>query len=869
MVTKYRKPQKWLNAIASVLAAAVIGAPAVAADDSDEITLEEIVVTATFRDTDLMDTPISISALTEDQLIAKGVNNIWSLYNTIPGLNMNKATSGFNTLTIRGITPYAEGNGSPVGAYLNNMPVGSTSGDSSHFALPTFDLDRIEVLKGPQGTLYGEGAMGGALRYITKKPNPEGFDFAVRASSETMSHSHGWGHRLDAMVNVPLGEIAAVRAILYSRDQKGLLDAPGRGQDTDWEEDSGGRVTLGIYPTDNVQLEVMYMDVEMTGGAPAIGFHCYEELRTDVNLIEIPSYNAYTSTNTWWNPGPERFNCIGDHNTQFTRDPYVTHKAHPDLKGTNLDETLDEYTFTNVDFVWDTEFLGGSTFTATWSNVDRFTKRAGDESPPHVNFSRRFVEDFNCGFSPFFSFLPTGECLTATAPTINPATGEGAIMSGQICHSLCMDWAERDSYELRLVSNNDNKLQFAVGYYFKENEVFGGNPDPCPDSVSYAAFTDAHCGLLWLFNPGIDGARQAAIVDGFLNRFLFPFRRDRAVTEEEAFFGDVSYAINDQWEVTAGIRVADITVVQDTFEREPNPTNTIQDSFTHDQQTTTSPKVGLTWRPSDDLMVYGIWSHGFRPGIVQASSQLADVEPVKDTSAEALALYNLLKDLQTIDGDEVESIELGVKATLADGRFSFTTAYFNMDWTDIIIEIESVSVDLPGVLSPFPFSYANNAGDAETEGLEFEIESRLTDSLTLKAGGAWMWKAEIGTASVGNDARVEGSTALGVVPGNKIPGSPEYSGSISLDYDFEIGPFDATARMEQYFQGRQWRGPDNERPTKRWHRTDLRLTLRHDLFDVALFVNNAGDEVIAYERNQQGYNFGRARTMGMEVNWSL
>ncbi len=861
---KQNKP--WLGRFAAALAAALISAPAVAADAEDEESvsaMEEIVVTATYRDTDLMDTPISISALTGDQIIDKGIHNIFSLYNNIPGLNLKKATSGFNDVTIRGISPYAEGNGSPVGAYLNNMPIGSTNGDAQHFSIPLFDLQRVEVLKGPQGTLYGEGAMGGAIRYITNKPNPDGFDAAVRASTDTMSHSSGFGHRIDGMVNVPIGEKAAIRAILYSRDMKGLLDAPGRGEDTDWEKETGGRITLGFYPTENFQLNVMYMDVDMTGGGPAIGFHCYEELRTDVNLIELPSY-------------PNQFDCSGDHNAQFARDPYITHKAHPTLAGTDLDGTIDEYELKNIDFTWDLPF---ATLTGTWSTYDRYTKRAGDESPPHVNFSRRFVEDNNCGFSPTFSFLPTGECDVSTAPTINPQTGKGAIMSGQICYSTCISWADSDSYEVRLVSNTDSRLQWTVGYYYKDSYRFDGSHAPCPDEVPYAGILqtevdgqlfDEHCSLLWLFNPGITPQRQATIVRGFLNSFLFSGSRDENYLEETSYFGEVSYAITEQWEVTLGVRVADVEVQVDDYENGFNPSNTIDTSFRLDDDTKTSPKVGLTWRPNDDWMLYGIWSHGFRPGIVQGAvvDRISQVEPFRGTSPAADGLYELLVDIQTIEGDQAESLELGVKATVADGRFSFTTAYFQIDWTDIIIDVESFSPDIPGV-SPFPFSYADNAGNAETEGVEFEFESHLTEALTLRAGGAWMWKAEIGTASAGNDARVAGSTALGVQVGNRIPASPEYTGNVSLSYDFELAGFQATARGEHYVVAEQWRGPDNERPTPRYHKTDFRLTLRRDDYDIAFYANNAFDQVVAYERNQQGYNFGRARTLGVEVNWRL
>ncbi|MDE0444474.1 MAG: TonB-dependent receptor [Gammaproteobacteria bacterium] len=855
-----RKP--WLGLIATALAATLIGIHASGAEEETEdesgSMLEEVIVTATYRDTNLMDTPISITALSEDQIIEKGIHNIFSLYTNIPGLNLKKATSGFNDVTIRGISPYAEGNGSPVGAYLNNMPIGSTNGDAQHFSIPLFDLERVEVLKGPQGTLYGEGTMGGAIRYITNKPNPAGLDFAIRGSTETMAHSSGFGHRIDGMVNVPLGDTAAVRAILYSRDMKGLIDAPGRGEDTDWEQETGGRITVGFYPTDTFEAHAMYMDVNMTGGGPAIAFHCYEELRVDVNLIEIPSY-------------PNEFDCSGDHNAQFDRDPYITHKAHPTLAGTDLDGTIDEYTLKNVDFTWDLPF---ATLTGNFSKYARYTKRAGDESPPHVNFSRRFVEDFRC-----FGLLPTGECDVSTAPTINPMTGRGGIMAGQICHSTCISWARGESYEFRLVSNTDSRLKWTIGHYFKDAYRFDGTHAPCPDEVPYAGILqtevdgqlfDEHCSLLWLFNPGITPQRQATIVRGFLNRILFSGSRDRNFTEETSYFGEVSYAITPQWEVTVGVRVADVQVQVDDYVNGFNPSNTIDTSFRLDDDTKTSPKVGLTWRPNDDWMLYGIWSHGFRPGIVQGAvvNVIAQVEPLRGSSQAAEDLYQFLLGKQTIEGDQAESLELGAKATVADGRLSFTAALFTIDWTDIIIDVESFSPDLPGV-SPFPFSYADNAGNAETRGVEFEVEAHLSDALTLRAAGAWLPTADIGTASAGNDARVAGSTALGVQVGNRIPASPEYTGSVSLSYNFEIAGFQATARGEHYFVAEQWRGPDNERVTPSYHKTDTRLTLRRDNYDLGVYLNNAFDQVVAYERNQQGYNFGRARTFGVEVNWRM
>ena len=225
-------------------------------------------------------------------------------------------------------------------------------------------------------------------------------------------------------------------------------------------------------------------------------------------------------------------------------------------------------------------------------------------------------------------FLPTGECDVSTAPTINPQTGKGAIMSGQICYSTCISWADSDSYEVRLVSNTDSRLQWTVGYYYKDSYRFDGSHVPCPDEVPYAGILqtevdgqlfDEHCSLLWLFNPGITPQRQATVVKNFLNRFLFSGSRDENYLKETSYFGELSYAITPQWEVTLGVRIADVQVQVDDYVNGFNPSNTIDTSFRLDDDRKTSPKVGLTWRPNDDWMLYGIWSHRHRPGIVQGA----------------------------------------------------------------------------------------------------------------------------------------------------------------------------------------------------------------------------------------------------------
>ena len=146
----------------------------------DDPMVEEIVVTATYRDTDLMDTPLTISALTDVEIEQRGIEDISHLYLVIPGLNYGMATQTYHSVSARGIDNLSFGMSPSVSTYVDNMPISGFNEYRQPLA-PIFDLERIEVLKGPQGTLYGEGSMAGAIRYITKGPSPEGFDYAVTA----------------------------------------------------------------------------------------------------------------------------------------------------------------------------------------------------------------------------------------------------------------------------------------------------------------------------------------------------------------------------------------------------------------------------------------------------------------------------------------------------------------------------------------------------------------------------------------------------------------------------------------------------------------------------------------------------------------
>ena len=131
-----------------------------------------------------MDTPAAISAVDEQLIRDMGATNVADLFRNIPGLNMTGADSGANRFVVRGITSQVGTSAfaqtfSTVAVYIDDTPMTSANGPAQQLAGSLFDIERVEVLKGPQGTLFGEGSQGGTIRYIYNKPSVDGFDAEI------------------------------------------------------------------------------------------------------------------------------------------------------------------------------------------------------------------------------------------------------------------------------------------------------------------------------------------------------------------------------------------------------------------------------------------------------------------------------------------------------------------------------------------------------------------------------------------------------------------------------------------------------------------------------------------------------------------
>lgn len=196
------------------------------------VELEEVIVTANKRTEKSSDVPMSVSAISGDHLVKTQSTTLQDIANRVPGLQLINSTPTSNDIVIHGIS-IGGGINSSVATYVDEVPYISAGpfADSPNFSpnFDTFDLARIEVLRGPQGTLYGANALGGLLKYVTNAPDPSGYSASLLTGGSSVDHG-GSGYEVHGMVNLPLGDTAALRIVAHDERFPGYIDDTSRGQ---------------------------------------------------------------------------------------------------------------------------------------------------------------------------------------------------------------------------------------------------------------------------------------------------------------------------------------------------------------------------------------------------------------------------------------------------------------------------------------------------------------------------------------------------------------------------------------------------------------------------------------------------------------
>jgi iron complex outermembrane receptor protein len=265
--------------VAAAVAAALGAAQSARADDQAQPsaqtvsvqTLQEVVVTAQKREEKLHDVPMGVTALTSDELLKQQLVDLNDLASSVPGLSLTDVRPGTTRITLRGQN--VGGVGSTVTTYIDDTPFGSSNALANGFGFTgdfdTWDLQRVEVLRGPQGTLYGAGSEGGLLKYVTNPPDPTKFAAAVQVGGEDVAHGQDVGSG-KGMLNLPIGDRAAFRLSGYYEGIPGYIDDPSLAENNiNRGYQAGVRAALLVNFTDNLSLRLNAYGQDLhTDGTP-------------------------------------------------------------------------------------------------------------------------------------------------------------------------------------------------------------------------------------------------------------------------------------------------------------------------------------------------------------------------------------------------------------------------------------------------------------------------------------------------------------------------------------------------------------------------------------------------------------------------
>ena len=644
---------------------------------------KEIVVTAEKRATTVQKTPLSIAAFTSDELQDRGINSLAELAQGVPGVSLKSEGPSQTEIEMRGMTS-SGGNSATVGFYLDDVPLsGPAFAQNGHTVIDPdlYDLNRIEMLRGPQGTLFGSGSMGGTVRLITNQPNLNAYDASAEVMVSGTDGGDGFNHKENAMVNIPLTDTLALRVVGTEDYTSGWIDriviAPGdfpqatRSETPRRKRHDTRRCAERAYRQPVSRLErVSHLCV---AHEPAVGADVGADDHAVVLLRDQPSKRS------------ERLDSVsnGTNIPSFGEAHYEPFDQSEPLK-----DRLQVYSLTAV--------YNFADFDVT-SSTGYYTRNSSQDEEA--------AEAFN---NPSTAVACAYNCTTVPPPPPPGFYGpNGTGPENGIENDPVKQWSE----ELRLTSKGDGPLDWVAGFYYSDFSsawTFRGT------TPNFSAFADLGTGAP-ATSPNWFDANQPSYLAQY------------------AIFADATYAVTDELKIDAGVRLnrfvsrfsSCISGWGSAFgEAMASCTGNIpinSSSFT--------PKLNLSYTFPSGLMLYANAAEGFRPGGGNAAY------PTTGTSwsnAFAAMNYTSGKWPSTYKPDSVWSYEIGEKARPLPGLTVNSSLYFE-DWRKIQLEA-----------FPADWALNINGNRAQIYGADVDVTADLGAGFGLELSAGYLHSALAG-----------------------------------------------------------------------------------------------------------------------------
>jgi len=741
-------PLQSATSLTAAVLAAIYGthARADANADSEEsgMSLQEVVVTATRRAASAQDIPLSITAVTGSELEQSGIEDISALAHSMAGVNYTDKGpfGGVNgsTLIIRGLnsegTAGQEALASPV-----VPPVATYVDDTPLFVnLRLQDLDHVEILRGPQGTLYGSGSLGGTIRFVQNAPDPSGFDARAEAGISDTQHTHAPNEDINGMLNLPLNDTLAVRVNAGWSYDAGYINQPNL-----YVLNSAG-APISADPANVFSPPVKYSQD---------GVNHYEYRDARVAALWKPN-EAFHAQLTYY----YQLATAGGFPSIATSPAAYNMPISPatQLPGTNLLPQL--YTAPVPPGV-DQLSAATNSLEGTNDKVDLgalamdydfgFATLTSDTSWAHHNNTSH--SDLTALYSNFFFYQNFyGQ---------NPRTfvqGRDQLDDRVV------------SQEFRLASTNGGFFDWVGGIFFKDEKTYIQEHEFYP---GYNDFYNACSALPNIVQPdstGIDGSTcgfgEYGPESGAKSIVGIPLVLDQAYIgdfethfKDLAAFGELTGHITQAWSITGGTRVflQELSQAQQTGLLFDGPGFAANESLS-DRWRRALWKVNSSYQLNKTNLVYATYSQGFRRGGVNA------LPP-----SELGGSYTTPPALTRLQPDTADNYEIGIKGEISN-RVRYSAAIYDIQWHNIQEGVQLTPLVLPAAL---------NIGEAYSRGVELETYVNLTQHIAAQVDYTY----DLTRLTSLNPLFV--SPNVSVPPpaiGSPLPGTPKNSLAVGLEY---------------------------------------------------------------------------------------
>jgi iron complex outermembrane receptor protein len=787
------------------------------AQDQAQGALEEIVVTATRRAEDLQEVPISIVAVTGDGLQARGIQNIEGLNATIPNLSVMGSAGGNGTsgtsFRVRGIPG--------VGTYIDGIWQLSTSGMLTEEFV---DLDRVEVLRGPQGTLFGRDSVGGAIRIFTKRPADE-FGATFKGTLGTFDR-----HDAQISADLPFSDTVKSKWTFASLNRDGYITSQTTGNKGGGIDESVTRGDLTWTPSDKFDLRAQFSRTESEFTEPRVQDAVWSgsilfptNLPLMYNAAGLP-YDQDSQMAGW--PGGQ----VGkwENRSQITLpNRIVTDQASLDIK-LNLSDAIS------------LDFLTGYTNQTNKVFVDYDDSEYG------------LVEDTINGDLDMFS-----EEIQLSGGGDRVQWVAGLFYWNQEGRTRAVRYAAEEFNDDPTLHTDNQRVADLFATPYCQSLLVDPPPGPsstCQDSMAfYKGF--ATIGTY----GGIGGSLSRSGVDGY------------------AVFGEVTLALTDKFTLALGARQHS----QDNENQVMTPINaapryTNQDfardplAGRKDGRLTPSSfdkatgRVSARYQFTDSVMGYVSFAQGFNSGGGAYINEPVTNNPI---------LYQWKP-------ETLNNLEVGLRSDLAGGRVRFNATLFDTVWDDIQAALALRYCNSSGDCFDLPSVVTQNIGKAEAKGAEFE--------LTYAPTRQWLFNVNLGLLDTGFTDIYVANAAGYVAGETEFSQAPETTANVGIQYDADLsGGGMLSTRLDYTYTSQYWRQFDPSLRTawypgvpEGWNDetgdfglVNMRLTYtpRDAQWDLAVFGTNLTDEYIlnsGFFHGLWGFDFAtvaRPREFGTSI----